>query len=104
MIFGMNFQENALKFVDNITESWFNSSCVAGGVARCSTYLFPLRSPGSYPPFRGFGLYRAWDAAEPPMLLADGSFPRAPHAQIGLAYTQLLDPLSGERYPWTDAN
>ncbi len=46
-----------LIFLDNIVKSWSNVGHTAGGVARCSTYLFPLRSPGSNPPFRGFGLY-----------------------------------------------
>jgi len=51
------FLEYALKYVDNYLESWFKQSHTAGGVARCQTYLIPMRSPGSHPPFRGFPLY-----------------------------------------------
>lgn len=51
------FLEYALKYLDNYLESWFKPSHTAGGVARCQTYLFPMRSPGSHPPFRGFPLY-----------------------------------------------
>jgi len=51
------FLEVSLIIVDKSSESWFNGGQPAGGVARCSTYLFPMRSPGSHPPFRGFPLY-----------------------------------------------
>jgi len=51
------FQEITLILLDNYSESWFKPCKPAGGVARCSTYLFPMRSPGSHPPFRGFPLY-----------------------------------------------
>jgi len=51
------FLEVTLIFVDKSSKSWFKPSQPAGGVARCSTYLFPMRSPGSHPPFRGFPLY-----------------------------------------------
>ncbi len=54
-----------LIFLDNIAKSWFKVGHTAGGVARCSTYLFPLRSPGSHPPFRGFGLYSVPPASGP---------------------------------------
>ena len=65
--------ENTLNFLDNNLKSWSKSSCAAGGVARCSTYLFPLRSPGSYPPFRGFGLYTAPQYLMLPYSLAHSS-------------------------------
>lgn len=51
------YLEKTLIFLDNYLKSWFKPDHVAGGVARCSTYLFPMRSPGSHPPFRGFTLY-----------------------------------------------
>jgi len=71
-----SFLEIALNFLDNYSESWFKPWKPAGGVARCSTYLFPMRSPGSHPPFRGFPL-----SAAPPFL------PRIVHRQrcIGLS-------------------
>ena len=54
-----SFLEITLNFLDNYSESWFKPWKPAGGVARCSTYLFPMRSPGSHPPFRGFPLSTA---------------------------------------------
>src|SRR5208283_4091218 len=50
------FLEITLNSLDNYLESWFKALKPAGGVARCSTYLFPMRSHGSHPPFRGFPL------------------------------------------------
>lgn len=51
------FLDFALIYIDNHTESWSKHTYTAGGVARCSKYLFSMRSPGSNPPFRGFTLY-----------------------------------------------
>lgn len=50
------FQDFTLIMLDNYSKSWFKVCQPAGGVTRCSTYLFPMRSPGSHPPFRGFPL------------------------------------------------
>lgn len=49
--------ELTLICIDNYLKSWSKLFHTAGGVARCQTYLFPMRSPGSHPPFRGFPLY-----------------------------------------------
>jgi hypothetical protein len=52
----IELSEFILNLLDKASGVWSKLPSMAGGVARYSTYLFPLRSPGFDPPFRGFGL------------------------------------------------
>jgi hypothetical protein len=49
--------ELTLNIIDNYLKSWFKLLLHSGRRSPLLNILFPMRSPGSHPPFRGFPLY-----------------------------------------------